>query len=103
MQSLTGQTAIVTASKGGIEALTKALAVELASRNVRVNCVAPGMIETEMSKTVRDLAGDEIIDRIPIKRFGTTRDVTKAVMFLAGEQSSYITGNVLHVDGRLCV
>lgn len=91
------------ASKGGIESLTKALAVELAPRNVRVNCVAPGMIETDMSKNVRDLAGDEIINRIPLKRFGTTRDITNAVMFLAGEQSSYVTGNVLHVDGGLCV
>jgi 3-oxoacyl-[acyl-carrier protein] reductase len=91
------------ASKGGLEALTKALAVELAPRGVRVNCVAPGMIETDMSKNVRDLAGDEIVSRIPMKRIGTPKDIAQAVMFLASDQSSYITGNILHVDGGLCV
>lgn len=91
------------ASKGGLESLTKALAVELAPRGVRVNCVAPGMIETDMSKTVRDLAGDEIIGRIPMKRFGTPKDIAQAVLFLASDQASYITGNILHVDGGLCV
>lgn len=91
------------ASKGGLESLTKALAVELAPRGVRVNCVAPGMIETDMSKTVRDLAGDEIVGRIPMKRFGTPKDIAQAVMFLASDQASYIAGNILHVDGGLCV
>lgn len=91
------------ASKGGLEALTKALAVELAPRGVRVNCVAPGMIETDMSKNIRDLAGDEIVARIPMKRIGTPKDIAQAVMFLASDQASYITGNILHVDGGLCV
>lgn len=91
------------ASKGGLEAMTKALAIELAARNVRVNCVAPGMIETDMSKSVRDLAGDEITARIPMKRFGTTQDIANAVIFLAGEQASYITGTIIHVDGGLSV
>lgn len=91
------------ASKGGLEALTKALAVELAPRGVRVNCVAPGMIETDMSKNVRDLAGDEIVARIPMKRIGTPKDIAQAVMFLASDHASYITGNILHVDGGLCV
>jgi 3-oxoacyl-[acyl-carrier protein] reductase len=91
------------ASKGGLESMTKALAVELAARNVRVNCVAPGMIETDMSKNVRDLAGDEITARIPMKRFGTTKDIANAVVFLASEQASYITGSIIHVDGGLSV
>lgn len=91
------------ASKGGLEALTKALAVELAPRGVRVNCVAPGMIETDMSKNIRDLAGDEIVARIPMKRIGTPKDIAQAVMFLASDQATYITGNILHVDGGLCV
>lgn len=91
------------ASKGGLEAMTKALAVELAARNVRVNCVAPGMIETDMSKNVRELAGDEITARIPMKRFGTTKDISNAVVFLASEQASYITGSIIHVDGGLSV
>ncbi len=91
------------ASKGGLEALTKALAVELAPRGVRVNCVAPGVIETDMSKNIRDLAGDEIVARIPMKRIGTPKDIAQAVMFLASDQASYITGNILHVDGGLCV
>jgi len=91
------------ASKGGIESLTKALAVELAPRGVRVNCVAPGMIETDMSKHVRDLAGDEIVAKIPMKRFGTAKDIAHAVLFLTSDHASYITGNILHVDGGLCV
>ena len=83
--------------------MTKALAIELAARNVRVNCVAPGMIETDMSKNVRELAGDEITARIPMKRFGTTKDIANAVVFLASEQASYITGSIIHVDGGLSV
>jgi 3-oxoacyl-[acyl-carrier protein] reductase len=61
------------------------------------------MIETDMSKTVRDLAGNEIVGRIPMKRFGTPKDIAQAVLFLASDQASYITGNILHVDGGLCV
>ncbi len=89
------------ASKGGVEAMTKALAVELASRKIRVNCVAPGMIETDMSKTVREQAGDEVMARILMKRFGNPNDIADAVMFLASDRCSYITGEVLHVDGGI--
>jgi 3-oxoacyl-[acyl-carrier protein] reductase len=89
------------ASKGGIEALTKALAVELAGKNIRVNCVAPGMIETDMSKDVRQLAGDQILSRILLKRYGTPQDVANAVLFLASDLAAYVTGTVLHVDGGI--
>jgi 3-oxoacyl-[acyl-carrier protein] reductase len=89
------------ATKGGVEAMTKALSHELSSRNIRVNCVAPGMIETDMSKDVRELAGDLVLERIPLKRFGSPNDIADAVLFLASDRSSYITGEILHVDGGI--
>jgi len=87
------------ASKGAIEAFTRALAVELAPRKILVNAVAPGVIDTEMSKDVRELAGDAVKAKILLKRFGTADDVACAVWFLASAYSSYVTGEVLHVDG----
>jgi 3-oxoacyl-[acyl-carrier protein] reductase len=87
------------ASKGAIEAFTRAMAVELASRKITVNCVAPGVIETEMSQQVRDLADDQIKARILMKRYGQAQDVAHAVWFLASRFADYITGEVLHVDG----
>jgi len=87
------------ASKGAIDALTRALAAELAPRKITVNAVAPGVIETEMSEAVRDLAGDEIKGRILLKRFGQPRDVANAVWFLASSLADYVTGQVLYVDG----
>jgi 3-oxoacyl-[acyl-carrier protein] reductase len=87
------------ASKGAINAFTRALAVELAPRKITVNCVAPGVIETEMSQAVRDLAGDEVKGRILLRRFGQPQDVAHAVWFLASRFADYITGEVLHVDG----
>ena len=87
------------ASKGAINAFTKAMAVELASRKITVNCVAPGVIETEMSQQVRDLADDQIKARILMKRYGQAQDVAHAVWFLASRFADYITGEVLHVDG----
>lgn len=87
------------ASKGAINAFTRALAVELASRRITVNAVAPGVIETEMSREVRDRAADEVKSRILLRRFGTPQEVARAVWFLASRYADYITGQVLHVDG----
>jgi 3-oxoacyl-[acyl-carrier protein] reductase len=89
------------AAKGGINALTRSLAVELAPRGIRVNAVAPGVILTDMSKRIRNLATDEILAQIPLRRFGEPIDVARAVRFLASEEASYITGEVLHVSGGM--
>jgi len=87
------------ASKGAINAFTRALAVELAPRRITVNTVAPGVIETDMSEAIRDRAGEEIESRILLRRFGTATEVAYAVWFLASRFADYITGEVLHVDG----
>jgi 3-oxoacyl-[acyl-carrier protein] reductase len=87
------------ASKGAINAMTRSLACEVAARNIRVNAVAPGVIDTEMSKTVRELAGDQITSRILLKRIGKPGDVAHAVWFLASRYSDYTTGQILSVDG----
>ena len=87
------------ASKGAVNAFTRALAVELAPRGIRVNAVAPGVIDTEMSQNVREMAGDEAKARILLKRFGTAQDVAYAVWFLASDYANYVTGQVFHVDG----
>ena len=89
------------ATKGGVETMTKALAVELAPRNIRVNCIAPGVITTEMSQDVRDAAGNQILENILLKRFGTPEDIANLAVFLASDLSSYITGEVIHIDGGL--
>ena len=86
-------------TKGGLNAATRSLAIEYAKKGIRVNAVAPGVIETEMSQGVRELAGDEVKARILLKRFGKPEDVACAVWFLASAYASYITGEVLHVDG----
>jgi 3-oxoacyl-[acyl-carrier protein] reductase len=87
------------ASKGAINALTRALAVELAPRRIRVNAVAPGVIETDLSREIREHAGEEVLSRILLRRFGTTMDVAPVVVFLASRHAQYITGQVWHVDG----
>jgi 3-oxoacyl-[acyl-carrier protein] reductase len=87
------------ASKGAVNAFTRALAVELAPRSIRVNAVAPGVIETDMSKEIRDLAGDEALQRILLKRYGAPAEVAYAVCFLASRYAEYINGQILQVDG----
>lgn len=89
------------ASKGGIDGLTRALAKELAPRKVRVNAVAPGMIETDMSAAVRGLASDQITKAIPLRRIGQPEEIANVVAFLASDEASYLTGQVIRVDGGI--
>ncbi len=89
------------ASKAGIEGFSRCLATEYAKRGITVNCVAPGFIETDMTIAVVNAAGDKIKSSIPVKRLGRPDDISNAVLFLASEESSYITGQVLKVDGGL--
>jgi 3-oxoacyl-[acyl-carrier protein] reductase len=89
------------ASKGAINAFTRALAVELAGRGVTVNAIAPGFIETDMSAAVRNKAGDLIKKLIPMRRLGQPDDIAQVAVFLASPASAYITGQVLVVDGGL--
>jgi len=90
-----------TASKGGVIALTKTTAKELGSRNVRCNAVAPGFIESKMTEGLSDEIKQACMDSIPLKRFGKVEDVAKAVAWLASDDSSYVTGHVLSVNGGM--
>jgi 3-oxoacyl-[acyl-carrier protein] reductase len=87
------------ASKGALNAFTRSLAVELAPRGITVNAVAPGVIDTEMSREVRERAADQVQSRILLRRIGKPADVAYAVWFLASRYADYITGQILHVDG----
>ena len=89
------------ASKAGIIGLTKAVAKELASRNIAVNAVAPGFIETDMTASVPDKAREAMVAQIPLGRAGTAQDIASAVVFLASDQAAYITGQVIHVSGGM--
>lgn len=89
------------ASKAGIIGFTKSLAKEVASRGILVNAVAPGFIQTQMTQVLKDDIKEEIAKTIPLKRMGTAQDVANVVKFLASEESSYVTGQVIHVDGGM--
>ena len=89
------------AAKGGLIGLTKAIAIEISSRNITVNAVAPGFIETPMTDVLGDKVKDELKARIPLGRMGSARDVAAAVAFLASDEAGYITGHVLDVNGGL--
>ncbi len=89
------------AVKAGLEGFTRALARELAARNITVNAVAPGFIETDMTRALPEAQRQAYLGQIPLGRFGSGEDVAAAVAFLAGPQAAYITGQVLHVNGGM--
>lgn len=89
------------ASKAGIIGFTKSLAKELASRNILVNAVAPGFIETDMTNILKDEVKEKIAEQIPLRREGKTEEVANVVKFLASDDSSYITGQVINIDGGM--
>ncbi|MCL4503492.1 MAG: 3-oxoacyl-[acyl-carrier-protein] reductase [Deltaproteobacteria bacterium] len=89
------------ASKAGLIGLTKSVARELASRNITVNAVAPGFIQTEMTESLSEKVKAEMLAQIPLGRFGTPAEVAQAVAFLASEAAAYLTGQVIHVNGGM--
>ena len=89
------------ASKAGIIGFTKSIAKELASRNIRANAVAPGFIETDMTNVLSDEVKENINKQIPMRRMGTAREIANVVYFLGSEESSYITGQVINIDGGM--
>ena len=89
------------AAKAGIEAMSRSLARELGSRNINVNCVAPGFIETDMTKEISEGNEDFLSSQIPLGRLGSPNEIAEVVSFLASEQANYITGQTIHVNGGL--
>lgn len=86
-------------AKAGLVGLTKSLAVEYASKNIRVNCIVPGLIETEMTDALKPAFREQFMSQIPMGRFGTAEEVAAGVLFFASDASSYITGAALHING----
>ena len=91
------------ASKAGIIGLTKSAAREMASRNITVNAIAPGFIDTEMTQVLSESVRMAAEAQIPMKRFGKTEDIANMAVFLASEKAGYITGQVIHVDGGMAM
>ena len=89
------------AAKAGLIGLTKAIAIEIASRNITVNAVAPGFIETPMTDVLPDKVKEELKTKVPLGRMGSARDVAAAIVFLASDEAGYITGHVLNVNGGM--
>ncbi|AXN02113.1 3-oxoacyl-acyl-carrier protein reductase [Candidatus Purcelliella pentastirinorum] len=89
------------ASKAGLIAMSKSIAKEVASRGITVNVVSPGFIKTNMTKKIKEKISNEILKNIPMKRFGSAKDVAYAVAFLASDKASYITGETIHINGGL--
>jgi 3-oxoacyl-[acyl-carrier protein] reductase len=92
-----------TASKSGIIGMSKSIAAELAKRNITVNCISPGFIETEMTSDLSEEQKKLIMDKIPLNRIGQPKDVANCVKFLASDMSEYITGQTIHVNGGLAM
>ena len=90
-----------TASKGGVIALTKTVAKELGSRNIRCNAVAPGFIRSQMTDGLSDELKGRYLESVPLRRFGTAEDVANAVCWLAGDEAAYVTGQVISVNGGM--
>ena len=91
------------ASKAGVEAMTRVLALEYGRKGICVNCVAPGVIETSMSERIRGEHGKEILEAIAVRRFGTPNDVAKVIAFLVSDGAEYITGQTIRVDGGIAL
>ena len=91
------------ASKAGVIGLTKTMARELASRNITVNAVAPGFIDTDMTQAMSEHAKEATLEQIPLKRMGQPEDIAETVAFLASDKASYITGQVISVDGGMAI
>jgi 3-oxoacyl-[acyl-carrier protein] reductase len=89
------------AAKAGVAGMSRALAREIGSRNITVNCVAPGFIETDMTSALTDAQSAALLAQIPLGRLGAAADVAGAVAFLAGPEAAYITGSTLHVNGGM--
>ncbi|AAW70899.1 3-oxoacyl-[acyl-carrier-protein] reductase [Wolbachia endosymbiont of Brugia malayi] len=89
------------ASKAGIIAMSKSIAKEVASRNITVNCIAPGFMDTKMTKILTEEQKKKILDNIPMKRMGTGEEIAAGVLFLASDEAKYITGHVLNINGGL--
>ncbi len=89
------------ASKGGVKALTETLALELAQYNITVNAIAPGAIETDMTKNLNEEVRKNLLNSIPLKRFGKPEEVANLAVFLASEEASYLTGSTIYIDGGL--
>ncbi len=89
------------ASKAGLEGMTKSLALEVSSRGITVNCIAPGFIETAMTKELLEKNKEKILERIPMNKIGSPKDVSSLTKFLASEEASYITGQTFHVNGGM--
>ena len=89
------------ASKGGLLAFTKSLAKEVGKRNITVNCIAPGIIETDMIADLSDAIKTDYLKRIPLKKFGKPEDIGKMILFLCSDEASYITGQTFYIDGGM--
>jgi len=89
------------AAKAGVAGMTRALAREIGSRNITVNCVAPGFIDTDMTKALPEEQRTGLVKSIALERLGEPADIANAVAFLAGPSASYITGETLHVNGGM--